>query len=109
MSRTLTQLNSEVTDAILAAERLERSGVTVESRRAWQEVSRIEEAIAGELAAKTLQGAIARCGAVSAAFSAEDWARVSALAARYLADPSLHAADRADIEAMAESARAQGP
>ncbi len=75
------ELNREVTTAILRAEHLPPGN---DRDLAFVEVGRLEEAIAEICPAGTLEGNVARCGAVTAALSAGDPARALLLASRYL-------------------------
>lgn len=78
---TVDELNVEVTRAILSAERLP-SGAP-EASAAWARVSAAEEALAEAHPAGTVEGDVARAGAVRAAARAGDSARARALSLRY--------------------------
>lgn len=75
----LTELNQRVTEAILFAENLQR-----QSEQAFAHVSRIEEEIATICKSGTLEGDIARRGAITAALSARDPKRALRLVEQYL-------------------------
>lgn len=89
-------LDVAVTVAIDRAERLPAD--SSEARAAYAEVSSIEEALAALHPAMSVEGAVARVGAITAALRASQWARAEALAQRYLSDAQLAAARRAQIE-----------
>jgi len=74
-------LNLQVTEAILAAETLPPG--SPEAKVAFCRVSEIEEAIARQKAATSLEGFVARLGAVTAALSAGEPKRALELATRY--------------------------
>jgi hypothetical protein len=74
-------LNSAVTAAIFHAEDLR-----AKSWREFTEVSRLEEEIATICPAGTLEGDVARRGAITAALSANDPIRAHDLAVRYLGE-----------------------
>ncbi len=78
----MPDLNQRVTAAIFRAEGLER-----DAHAAFAEVSRLEEEIAAICPAGTLEGDVARRGAVTAALSANDPQRAVNLAREYLAGP----------------------
>ncbi|MCC6877377.1 MAG: hypothetical protein IT378_23935 [Sandaracinaceae bacterium] len=96
-------LNRQVTSAILQAERFERLGDGRNKALAYLEVSRLEEALAHELAASELEGAIARRGAITAAMSAQAFDRARNVADVFLNEPSLPM----DLAAQLEKLRAQ--
>jgi len=79
---TLAKLNRLVTTAILAAERT-KSGTEAE-RVAYVRVSDLEEQIADILPARTLEGDIARRGAIRAAIMAGDRPRARGLFDHYM-------------------------
>lgn len=87
-------LNQQVTSAILHAERFERlddsdalsADEAREKAAAYLEVSRLEEALARELAASDVEGAIARRGAITAAMSAQAFDRARSVADRFLSE-----------------------
>lgn len=81
---TLDELNGLVTAAILHAERI-RPG-TPEARSAFRHVSVLEHSIAKITPPQSLEGEIARCGAVTAALSAGRSLRVFELVKRYQAE-----------------------
>lgn len=78
----MPDLNQAVTLAIFRAERL----AGVERERAFVEVSNLEEQIAGICPSGTLEGDVARRGAITAAVSSRDFLRASVLVDRYLAE-----------------------
>jgi hypothetical protein len=93
----LDDLNAQVTEAILRAERL--AAGSDQAQEAFREVGRIEELIAGSTAVHALEGEIARLGAVTAALSAAEPLRALVLVDRYLAEGvSLEAATK--LEAL---------
>jgi hypothetical protein len=79
--RELAALNEQVTAAILRAE---QHPPGTEAATAFREVSRLEEAIARITTPGSLEGGVARRGAVTAALSAGDWLRAMKLANDYL-------------------------
>ena len=81
---SIEDLYPRVTEAIERAQALEDAGDVDACRLAYREVSIIEEAIAAERPSSTIQGDVARCGAVSAALKSGDDARARELARRYL-------------------------
>src|SRR5258708_3825752 len=99
----LDDLNSSVTNAILRAEALPPGSWLAE--RAFREVMDLEEEIATIVGAHTVDGEIARLGAVTAALSAGEALRARQLAERYLAD-ALSASARAKLEELAKEADA---
>ena len=84
---TIDALYQRVTEAIIAAEALEAKGQSVEAAQAYLTVSFMEEEIAGDLPASDEEGAIARRGAVRAAFTAGLPTRAKVLAERYMVEP----------------------
>ena len=80
----LEHLNRSVTDAILRAEALPPG--SWEAQQAFLDVANIEEEIAMILGANSVDGEIARLGAVAAALSAKEPLRAVHLGERYLAD-----------------------
>ena len=72
----------KATDAILRAEQLPPGAEAV---LAWLEVSEIEHSLAQLTEPETVQGAVARRGAITAALSAEHWSEAQRLADHYLA------------------------
>jgi hypothetical protein len=83
MDPKLRELNKKVTAAIFRAEHLPPGW---EAQVAFREVSEIEEEIARCTASDSLQGSIARRGAVTAALSAGDSLRALSLAEVYLTE-----------------------
>lgn len=108
----LEELNHSVTSAILRAEAL--PGGSWEAERAFREVAEIEQELAAIVGAQTVQGEVARLGAVTASLSAGDLLRAVQLAERYLADglsdrsrktlEQLHAEAEAAISSAARAA-----
>lgn len=104
----LDELNRDVTSAILRAEALPPG--SWEAERAFRNVAELEEELEEEIAAivgaHTVEGEVARLGAVTASMSAGDLVRAVQLAERYLAD-ALSAGSRAKLrdEGEAEIAR----
>lgn len=84
MTLNLTELNGLVTTAIVHAERIPAG--TPEARSAFRHVSVLEESIARITEPRSVQGEIARCGAVTAALSAGESLRVHELVKRYQAE-----------------------
>ena len=104
----LDDLNRSVMRAILHAEALPPG--SWEAERAFRDVADLEEGIAAVVGAHTVEGEVARLGAVTASMSAADLVRAVQMAERYLAD-SLSGSARAKLrelhaEAEAEIARA---
>jgi len=84
MDATLDDLNRRVTEAILRAERV---GTDSDERRSlYRTVSEIEQQISQITTPESVDGGVARVGAVTAALDAGDWLRASWLAESYLAD-----------------------
>jgi hypothetical protein len=80
---TLNELNSKVTEAIIAAEMFDDSNVDFAERAtAWTEVSRIEELIA-DRADDATERVLAQRGAVMAAQKSGDTDRMTMLFERY--------------------------
>jgi len=84
---SIDELYERVTEAILHAEHMEEQGASVEMRKAFLDVSRIEEEIAEATPASGPEGAVARRGAVRAALKAGFPIHANWLAERYLAEP----------------------
>ena len=80
----LDDLNARVTEAILRAERLPVG--SLRAQNAFREVGHIEESIADATPAHSLEGEIARLGAVTAALSAAEPLRALVLVERYSAE-----------------------
>ncbi len=78
---TLDELNREVTQAILLAER--QPPGSVQAAWAFGKVSKLEEAIADVTSVDDVRGLISRVGAVTGALSADDPLRALFLIARY--------------------------
>lgn len=91
-----------LTAAILRAERLTREG-SADAPTTYAEVSRLEERLAAEHPADSVEGATARVGAVTAAVRAGQIDRARRLAARYGADPALAEGRRVEIAAALAS------
>jgi hypothetical protein len=100
----LDDLNRSVTDAILRAEALPPGSWDAE--RAFREVMDLEEEIATIVGAQTVEGEVARLGAVSAALSAGEPLRALQLSERYLPD-ALSDSARAKLEDLAREAEAE--
>ena len=81
-TRTLPELDSEVTGAILTAE---KTGL----RNDWLKVYELEKALAKVHRASTLEGQIARRGAVTAAISAKTFTLAEETFFNYLAEPNI--------------------
>jgi hypothetical protein len=79
---TLEELNACVTDAILRAERAATD--SDEAAFLYRQGSELEEQISDITTPKTVEGGVARVGAVTAALDADDWVRASRLAEAYL-------------------------
>lgn len=101
----MTELNAQVTDAILQAERLPEG--SQERRDAFLRVSQIEEQLAAEHPADTLEGEIARVGAVAAAVAAAQPERALELGTRWLGEGVLCGATREVVESYMRRAREQ--
>jgi hypothetical protein len=97
----LNELNRSVTAAILRAEALP-SG-SWEAQRAFREVADLEEEIATIVGAHTVDGEIARLGAITAALSAGEPLRAIQLGERYPAD-ALSDSARRTLEALLKEA-----
>jgi hypothetical protein len=82
----LRELNARVTSAIFRAEHLPPG--SLEADLAFDEVSQVEAEIARRTTPDTVEGAIARRGAVTAARRAHDVLRALSLAETYLAEPA---------------------
>ena len=80
----LDDLNASVTTAILRAESLPAG--SWEAQRAFRFVADLEEEIATLVGAQTVEGEVARLGAISAALSAGEPLRAIQFAARYRTD-----------------------
>jgi hypothetical protein len=80
----LDELNRSVTSAILRAEALPPG--SWEAERAFRDVADLEQEIAGIAGANTVEGEVARLGAVTASMSAGELVRAVQLAERYLPD-----------------------
>jgi hypothetical protein len=100
----LDQMNRDVTIAILRAEALP-SG-SWEAERAFRNVAELEEEIAAIVGAHTVEGEVARLGAVTASMSAGDLVRAVQLAERYLAD-ALSTGSRAKLAELRDEAEAE--
>jgi len=79
----LDYLNSRVTSAILHAEHL---SLGRERQAAYWEVANLEEEIAMICPAGTVEGDVARHGAITASIEANELVRAYALANRYLSE-----------------------
>lgn len=109
---SLEELNHSVTSAILRAEALPAGSWKAE--RAFREVAELEQELAAIVGAQTVEGEVARLGAVAASLSAGDLLRAVQLAERYLADglsdrsrrklEQLHAEAEAAISSAAQAA-----
>ncbi len=88
-----------VTEAIRRAEALEDSGAP-DARRAFSEVSQLEQQIASRLPLSDYEGVIARRGAVRAAIKAHEFGRAQELAARYEVEDDIDDALAADLAAL---------
>jgi len=67
-------------------------------------VSLLEERIASLLPASNAEGAIARCGAITAAISANQFERAGELAARFSTEGDLDAPLRSDLRKLKKEA-----
>jgi len=83
-SLVIDRLYERVTSAIFTAEDAEGRGDLIGARKAYLEVSFLEEDIACRLDAGDAEGAIARRGAITAALSAELPERALDMVHRYL-------------------------
>jgi hypothetical protein len=84
ISLVIDRLYERVTSAIFTAEEAEARGDLVGARKAYLEVSFLEEDIASRLDASDTEGAIARRGAITAALSADLPERALDIVHRYL-------------------------
>ena len=100
----LDDLNKNVTDAILRAEALPAG--SWEAQRAFREVADIEEEIATIVGASTVEGEIARLGAVAAALSAGEPLRAIQFGERYPLD-ALSESARRKLEELLKEAEAE--
>jgi hypothetical protein len=94
-----------VTEAIRRAEALEDLDVP-DARRAFLEVSRLEERIASLLPLADYEGVIARRGAVRAAINAHEFGLAQELATRFEAEDGIDDALAADLAALKAQASA---
>ena len=92
-----------VTEAIRRAEALEDLHAP-EARRAFSEVSRLEEHIASLLPLSDYEGVIARRGAVRAAINAHEFDRAQELAARFEGEDGVDDTLATDLAALKEQA-----
>ncbi len=99
-AESLDDLNSRVTDAIFRAEHAPSGSLDAEA--AWREVSELERKIAVLTSSDSVDGALARVGAVSAALRAGDWLRAAQHADVFGADAPDEL--RAELEALARDA-----
>ena len=97
----LDDLNARVTNAIFRAEDDDRSGR--DSRDSWFLVSTVEAEIAAHMPASSVEGDIARIGAITAALSARAPRRAVELANAYLRE-DLSEEMRVEIDALAREA-----
>lgn len=97
MAAALSDLYKRVTSAIIRAEAMDPE--SQEAIQAFREVATIEMEIATIVGPDTIEGEIARCGAVAASLSAREFVRAHELAERYLAEP-LEARVRAKLQDM---------
>jgi hypothetical protein len=93
----------DVTSAILEAEALPAGSWAAE--RAFRDVAELEQEIAAIMGAQTVQGEVARLGAVSASLSAGEPLRAIQLAERYLVD-GLGERSRAKLQDLLAEAEA---
>lgn len=100
----LAELNRSVTIAILRAEALPAG--SWEAERAFRDVADFEEEIAAIVGGHTVEGEVARLGAVTASLSAGDLVRAVQLAERYLAD-SLSSGSRTKLTELRDEAEAE--
>lgn len=100
----LADLNRRVTDAITLAEALSEG--SAESMSAFGEVMRLEESIARTAPADSLEGELARLGAVAAALRARQHLRALQLGELYLAESPADDVS-ARLAAMIADAQAQ--
>jgi len=100
----LDELNRSVTRAILRAEALPPGSWDAE--RAFRDVADLEEEIAAIAGAHTVEGEVARLGAVTASMSAGDLVRAVQMAERYLAD-ALSERARAKLRELHDEAEAE--
>lgn len=97
-TQALEALHRRVTAAILEAERY--PGGSEEKRRAYGLVSQLEEAIAVVAPPDTLEGIVARHGAVLAALRQGDGMRAARLVVFYRSEPALPQDARGELAAL---------
>jgi len=97
----LDELNRSVTSSILRAEALPPG--SWEAERAFREVAELEEELAAIVGAHTVQGEVARLGAVTASISSGDLVRAVQLAERYLVD-ALSNGSRVKLQQLRDEA-----
>ncbi len=97
------EIYPELSEAIWLAENV-RDQLSEAARSAYSRVSDLEEAVAKLLPAASVEGAIARRGAVRAALAAGEPARAWKLASGFLADPEA----RKDFELIELSVMSKG-
>ena len=100
---SIESIYTKLTPAIIIAEDLEATGW--DARAEFAIISMLEEQAAALLPASTLQGAIARRGAVRAALKAGDEARAGALCQAYLAETDIAAADQEALRQLMREGR----
>jgi len=96
IGRELNHLNATVSEAIRVAQNLTLDDSPGRAS-AFLEVSKLEEQIAALTLCNSLEGRIARRGAVNAALDAKDERRALALAARYANESEEVGQELADI------------
>lgn len=101
---SIEELYPRVTEAIERAQALVDAGDAIGARRAYHEVFTIESEIATKLAGSTIEGAIARCGAVRAALKANRPDLARNLALEYLEDRDLTPDAQAELRKVCDRA-----
>ena len=96
----LADLDMQLTDAIFRAEREGAGSPAADA--AYGEVSVLEQRVARTMPADTIEGALARVGAVAAALRASDWLRATMLVDEYLRGASGDL--RQELESLAKEA-----
>lgn len=103
--RTIDALYPLVSFAIHRAQGAEAAGDMGLAAATYLDASYLEEEIAEQLPAGNPEGALARRGAVSAALSAQQYARACDVAERYLGDAHATGALRAKLVELRDEAR----
>lgn len=97
-NRTGAELERLVSFAILRAEALVDQRLP--ARAAWLEVLAVELELAERFPPESIEGGIARAGAVAAALSAGELTKAKQLAERFVAEPELTAERRKALDRL---------